>query len=131
MQTTLQSNGNVSIILDANLNADNSSEMREHVRDALARTPRELIFDCGKLIYIDSTGLGLLMLARAESVKLGCKVRLANLISAHVREIMDHMQFQQLFEMSGPLNQAPAKSIPSTSVKPANKLRPSGVRVVR
>lgn len=134
MQLSIQPNSTVSIILDTTLNADNTGPFREYVREALGRSPREIIIDCGKLTYIDSTGLGLLTLARTEGSRIGCKIRLANILNPHVREVMDLMQFPQLFEMTSvpkaPL--PPTHTSKNTSAPTDTKgAKPAGTRVIR
>lgn len=91
----------VSIELDNALTAEMGGDFRKVVRDALARSPRELVLDCAQLSYIDSTGLGLLTLARNEAGRLGCTVSLNNVKNAHTRQVLEMVRFDQLFAFTG------------------------------
>jgi anti-anti-sigma factor len=91
--------GQVTLELATSLTADMGGDFRKLVRDALARSPRELIMDCSQLTYIDSTGLGLLTLARNEAGRLGCSVSLVNVTNPHTRQVLEMVRFDQLFNM--------------------------------
>jgi anti-anti-sigma factor len=97
MQMHILSPQTVGLSLDTSFGAAQAGAFRERTRDALSRSPRELLLDCSAVTYIDSTGLGLLALAQAEATKLGCIVKLANVVNPHVRQLLDLMQYDQMF----------------------------------
>ena len=99
MQIHILSPQSVGLSLGESLGASDAGRFRDRTREALSRSPRELFLDCGSLTYIDSTGLGLLVLAQTEAAKFGCSVKLANVVNAHVRHVMGLMQYDQLFPM--------------------------------
>lgn len=94
-------NGHVTLVLPETLDAQQGHAFRQAIRDALTRSPQEMTLDCGKLTYVDSTGLGLLSLANTEAKRLGCKVVLSNLSNGHVRKVLELMQFDRLFTIEG------------------------------
>ncbi len=57
------------------------------VNQAEAASPRLIIFDCTALSYIDSAGLGLLVLTHRKLTQAGIKVSLAN-PQGSVKEIL-------------------------------------------
>jgi anti-anti-sigma factor len=99
MQIHILSPQSVGLSLGESLGSSDAGQFRERTREALSRSPRELLLDCSNLTYIDSTGLGLLVLAQGEAAKFGCVVKLANVVNSHVRHVMGLMQYEQIFPM--------------------------------
>lgn len=89
--------GVVTLVLEAALNAEGAPVFRGMVREALARSPKELVLDCTSLNYIDSTGLGLLTLAKSEASRIGCVVKLYNVSNGHTRKVLELVRFDQMF----------------------------------
>lgn len=84
------------IALGQVLDAEQGAAFRKNVQQALVRNPQLLEIDCNQLTYIDSTGLGLLTLARTDAQRIGCKVSLTG-VKSHPRKVLDMMKFDQLF----------------------------------
>ncbi|UCV14531.1 STAS domain-containing protein [Quatrionicoccus australiensis] len=61
--------------------------------------PVEVQLDCANLTYLDSSGLGLLLVVRDRARNLGCTVALLG-CNAGVREILGTVQFGRLFRVS-------------------------------
>jgi anti-anti-sigma factor len=99
MPLVVMNSTTVALQLPATMGASQASAFRDAIRAALARVPRELLLDCAGVTYIDSTGLGLLALAQGEASKLGCTLKLANVLNAHVRNLLTLMQYDQLFPL--------------------------------
>ncbi len=99
MPLIVVSNTSVALRLPTTMGASQAASFRDGIRAALARAPRELLLDCAEVTYIDSTGLGLLALAQSEAVKIGCTIKLANVLNAHVRNLINLMQYDQLFPL--------------------------------
>ncbi len=59
----------------------------------------DITFDCGSLSYIDSAGLGMLLLAKHESEKINKKVALRN-IQAQALELLKTVSFDKHFELT-------------------------------
>lgn len=58
----------------------------------------EICVDCGQLTYLDSSGLGLLLVLRDRARNLGCAVALVDCREG-VRDILNTVQFGRLFRM--------------------------------
>lgn len=99
MQVLILSPTALALRLPTSFGAAQASAFREGIRKALARAPREMLIDCTQITYIDSTGLGLLALAQSEAARVGCQVKLANVLNAHVRNLLTLMQYEQLFPL--------------------------------
>lgn len=80
------------------LDAEHGATFRKNIQQALVRNPQELEVDCSQLTYIDSTGLGLLTLARTEAQRINCKIRLTGVCN-HPRKVLEMMKFDQLFSI--------------------------------
>jgi len=59
----------------------------------------EVRVDCGQLTYLDSSGLGLLLVLRDRARKRGCAVALVE-CSQGVLEILNTVQFGRLFRVA-------------------------------
>ncbi|NBX85779.1 MAG: anti-sigma factor antagonist [Proteobacteria bacterium] len=92
--------GHLTLQLPPQLNAEVGSQFRTKIREALGRSPKQLTIDCTHLTYIDSTGLGLLTLARSEAARIGCQITLANVGNNHPRKVLELMKFNQLFTIT-------------------------------
>ncbi len=100
MQITVGSTPGVVVLsLDQTLASEVGAQFKSLIRDALARTPKELHLDCRRITYIDSTGLGLLSLARTEAGRQGCTVKLINVPQGHPRKVLELVHFDRLFGM--------------------------------
>jgi len=64
--------------------------------DAAAAAPRE--FDFGRLEYISSAGLGVLLKAHKRLMDAGGRLRLIN-VSNHIHDIFRYSGFDQLFDV--------------------------------
>ncbi|MBI1308967.1 MAG: STAS domain-containing protein [Proteobacteria bacterium] len=90
----------VTVVMDTTLNAEEASTFRAMVREALASSPKELVLDCSVLSYVDSTGLGLLTLARSEAARIGATVKLHNVNNGHTRKVLELVRFDQMFAIT-------------------------------
>ncbi len=99
MHVVILSPTTLGIRLPPSCGAAQATSFRDAIRRALSRAPRELLLDCSQLTYIDSTGLGLLALAQGEAARVGCLMKLANVLNPHVRNLLTIMQYEQLFPL--------------------------------
>lgn len=60
---------------------------------------REVHVNCAGLDYLDSSGLGMLLILRDRAQQLGCSVALLN-CSAAIRDILNTVQFGRLFRLA-------------------------------
>jgi len=68
---------------------------------ALSRAPRLLTLECHELVYIDSTGLGLLTLAKGEAERVGCKIALNHVPRpGAVADVLALVHFDSLFPIT-------------------------------
>jgi anti-anti-sigma factor len=59
----------------------------------------EVRVDCSLIDYLDSSGLGMLLVLRDRAHRLGCRVVLADCSEA-ARQILDTVQFGRLFRIT-------------------------------
>lgn len=86
------------ISLGPTLDAEQGAMFRKNIQQALTRSPQLLEIDCSQLTYIDSTGLGLLTLARTEAKRTNCRISLVS-VGSYPRKVLDMMKFDQLFHI--------------------------------
>lgn len=63
------------------------------------RMPPELHVNCAELSYLDSSGLGLLLILRDKAMRTGSSVALVE-CSAAVRNILTTVQFGRIFRIA-------------------------------
>jgi len=66
--------------------------------DAIASSGKPIKLDCAKMDYIDSAGIGLLVMAYKKAQKLGIKIILIN-VKASTKEILFLANVQKLIEI--------------------------------
>ena len=89
------SNGEVVVSLGDNFTFANHLEFRNILKQALALATR-LKFDLGQIKYIDSSGLGMLMLAKYEARTQQCELELIN-VSTDAMRIFKLVHFEEQF----------------------------------
>lgn len=92
-------NRSITLTLGDTLDAESATPFRNLVREALDAKPETLNIDMHNLTYIDSTGLGLLTLARGEAERIACTVKLTQLPPGHPRKVLELMKFDLLFSI--------------------------------
>ena len=60
---------------------------------------REVHVNCAQLDYLDSSGLGMLLILRDRAQQRGCSVALLNCSTA-IRDILNTVQFGRLFRLA-------------------------------
>lgn len=73
------------------------SAMTEHFLERVSGT--EVHINCANLDYLDSSGLGMLLILRDRAQQLGCSVALLN-CSAAIRDVLNTVQFGRLFRLA-------------------------------
>jgi anti-sigma B factor antagonist len=76
---------------------EESANLRHLVRDLL-NEHKQVVFDLGKLSYIDSSGLGVLVGLYATAQKVGGGIKLANL-NPSLRDILQITKVVTVFEI--------------------------------
>ena len=87
------------VALPVNLDFEMHKPFRETLREVMSYQPKEVVFDFNEVDYIDSAGLGMLMLARQETNVNECKLVLKNLSDGHPRKVLEMVKFDQLFNI--------------------------------
>lgn len=77
-------------------------QMKERLHALIDRTPADLTLDCADLIYIDSTGMGVLISVLKHLKDIGKEMRIVNL-SPYIYKIFSITGLQNIFtiEVSG------------------------------
>jgi anti-sigma B factor antagonist len=76
---------------------EESASLRHLVRDLL-NEHKQVVFDLGRLTYIDSSGLGVLVGLYATAQKVGGGIKLANL-NPHLRDVLQLTKVVTVFEI--------------------------------
>ena len=76
---------------------EESANLRHLVRDLLNEY-KQVVFDIGRLTYIDSSGLGVLVGLYAAAQRVGGGIKLANL-NPHLRDILQITKVVTVFEI--------------------------------
>ncbi len=69
-------NGTVSIALEGELDLANAPQLEERLADVEGREPTRVVVDLGRLAFIDSTGLRVLLQAHARARQSGRELTL-------------------------------------------------------
>lgn len=88
-----------SIILDESFDFESHKTFRDMVKGIISKRPEKLIIDFSKVEYIDSSALGMLMLARQESNTIDCQMKLTNIEEGHTLNVLKLVKFDTLFDI--------------------------------
>jgi anti-anti-sigma factor len=86
-------NGTASIALEGELDLANAPQLEERLADVEGRSPSSVVIDLGRLVFIDSTGLRVLLQADARAREHGRELTLRP----------GDATVQRAFEMTGAL----------------------------
>lgn len=100
--TVNRSAGRATIRISGRLNFEMHSDFRTAIRDSLAgETPvGRVVVDLSNTEYVDSSGLGMLLLLRYEAQTRGVPVELG-IMSPEIRRILETANFQRMFTFTG------------------------------
>ena len=76
-----------------------NSKFREMLRHVEMKKPSLISVDLGQTHFIDSAGLGMLLLLKEKADALSAEVRLAN-VEGQVLKVLELSRFQDLFEFT-------------------------------
>lgn len=91
-------NNQAIIIIDEDFNFETHKSFRNAVRESLELGAKEIILEFDKVEYMDSTALGLLMLAKDTANEVDCTIKLKS-VTGYARKILEMSQFDQKFEL--------------------------------
>jgi anti-anti-sigma factor len=85
------------IKLGASFDFESHKDFRQHVKDIMAKKPERLNLNFEDVDYLDSSALGMLMLAKHEADAKGCALVITKLKDGHARKVIELVKFDQLF----------------------------------
>lgn len=91
-------NNVATIMLDTDFNFDTNKSFRNAVRDSLEKGAKEIVLEFKDVEYMDSTALGLLMIAKDTASDVDCKIKLRN-VSGYAKKILEMSQFDKKFDL--------------------------------
>lgn len=91
------STGNFVLGLDQSFDFESHKDFRECIKTILEKKAKSLSIDFAKVEYIDSSALGMLMLARTEATQHECQLELINLREGHAKNVLNLVKFDQMF----------------------------------
>ncbi len=97
--STLTTDGVSRIKLNGRFTFDKHKDFRLAIKDQLTGKSRNIEIDFGQVDYLDSSALGMLLLAREQASQAGKTVALTN-CRGNVKAVLDVANFQRLFEIS-------------------------------
>jgi anti-sigma B factor antagonist len=84
---------------------DNRADVRRRVREQLEQGRSTVVVDLSRTEYVDSAGLGTLVLLNREARALGSSLVLAGL-SDHVRDLLRLLRLDEIFTIATTVEQA-------------------------
>lgn len=96
--------------IEGRLDGENPSRFKKRIHPWLERNPN-LILDCSKLTYLDSSGLGALLSCLRKAVSLGGDLRIAGLVPA-ARMVFDLTRTRNVFSIFETVEKAAASFQP-------------------
>ncbi|MFP4431550.1 MAG: STAS domain-containing protein [Spirochaetaceae bacterium] len=88
IETTESTNGTTVISLHGEMDLYSSYLVKQYVSEHLCQEKSPLIIDCRHLTYIDSSGVGVMLHAFAQSKKVGISVWFVN-VHGSVRRVIE------------------------------------------
>ena len=99
MAQVLNMENNVAtILIDKDFNFETHKSFRNAVKESLESGVREIILEFKEVEYMDSTALGLLMVAKDTASEVDCEIKLQN-VAGYARKILEMSQFDKKFEI--------------------------------
>jgi anti-anti-sigma factor len=96
-------NGTASLTLEGELDLANAPQLEERLADVESRAPKRVVVDLGRLAFIDSTGLRVLLQADARARENGRELTLRP----------GDATVQRAFELTGALDILSFESLPT------------------
>lgn len=85
------------IVLEKSFDFENHADFRSFVKKLIDDKATELSINFEGVEYIDSSALGMLMLAKHETDLHECKLFLSNVKDGHAKDILSLVKFDQIF----------------------------------
>ena len=88
----------VIVALDGEINVNNANETREIFAKLLAKGEKKILVDFQKVVFIDSSGLAVLIEMVQRLAKVNGKLRVFN-VNSKIREIFEIVKIHKLISM--------------------------------
>ena len=101
-----QIEGNITAVeLDGEMDLYNSQELKDLIQRTYGTSPRGLILDFGKLGYIDSSGISVLLFAFTQAKKQGVQISFVN-VHGPVRKVIELTSLLGFFPIADSYDEA-------------------------
>jgi anti-sigma B factor antagonist len=95
------------VVLTGKLDGENSDYLMDCVKDEVLDGSTKLVVDCGRLGYVSSLGLGMLVRIHSRMAKLGGDVKLAN-VQGTVSKLLGVVGLNRIFNIYATVEDAVA-----------------------
>ena len=98
---SLNENGpqDFTIQLEQSFDFESHKDFRECIKNIIEKNAKKLAIDFSSVEYIDSSALGMLMLAKHETTQHACELKLTNLREGHAKNVLNLVKFDQMFDI--------------------------------
>ena len=86
------------IMIDKDFNFETHKSFRNSIKESLESGAKEIILEFKEVEYMDSTALGLLMVAKDTANEVDCAIKLKS-VAGYALKILEMSQFDQKFEI--------------------------------
>ncbi len=114
--TETEREGIVVLSMKGRLTMGESNSVREKVNEVVAQGKTNIIFDLAHVDYIDSTGLGSMVICYTTLKKAGGALKLANLNKRNI-ELLLLTKLSTIFEIFGDIQDAVNSYYPDRGIK--------------
>ena len=90
---------NFDLKLDKSFDFECHHDFRSAIKKISETKAKTLTIDFDNVEYIDSSALGMLMLARHEAENNGCDIELYNLKEGHTKNVLSLVKFDKMFKI--------------------------------
>lgn len=85
------------IVLAKSFDFENLNDFRGFLQKVTEEKAKSLVINFQEVEYIDSSALGMLMLAKHETDNSQCDLKLSNVQDGHAKDVLHLVKFNQLF----------------------------------
>ncbi|MDD9912674.1 MAG: STAS domain-containing protein [Alphaproteobacteria bacterium] len=89
--------GEFELKFDKTFDFESHKEFRQHIKDIMDKNPQRLSLNFADVEYLDSSALGMLMLAKHEADAKSAQIVITQLKEGHARKVLELVKFDQLF----------------------------------
>lgn len=86
------------IMIDKDFNFETHKSFRNSIKESLESGVREIILDFKSVEYMDSTALGLLMVAKDTANEVECDIKLKS-VAGYARKVLEMSSFDKKFSI--------------------------------